>query len=316
MSAQAMGARPPRAAPGARRDPSLLPGVASPSPWLALAIFLLSLLASLELVTVTTAVRAAVAWSPRFAGSMTVAVSGAGLESTEAAAARATEILARAPGVTRIAVLEPDAGDEAVGRLMGLSGAAEEADPVRLIETTLGAGVSVKGAAAAISRALRRENVAASIDDHGVWSGLVERTALLAAIGAAGLLLVLAILTWVVAAASASAGARRRAGRVILLLHLGATDEMILAPSRAGAAGAAALGAVTGAAAAAVLAGAVIWSPEAANWLGGRTGAPIGAAPGLDAWDLAAAAIWPPLAILVALWGAGAAARARLRALL
>ncbi len=315
MSAQPTRTRPSRVR-GMRLDPPLLPGAASPSPWLALAIFLLSFLAALELVTVTGAVRAAVAWSPRFAGSITVAVSGAGLESAEAAAARASEIVARSPGVTRIVVLEPDPNDALVGLLEGLSGNSEEADPVRQLEATLGAGVNVKGAAAAISRDLRRENVSASIDDHGVWSGSIGRTALAAAVGAAGLLLVLVVLIWAVAAASAGAAARRRAGRTTLLLHLGATDDMILGPSRTGAVAATALGAVTGAAAAAIVAAAAIWSPEAANWLTSRTGAPIGAASGLDAWNLAAAAIWPGVAVLVALWGAGGAARARLRALL
>ena len=74
----------------ARSGPRLLPGVANPSPWLALAIFVLSVVAGLELVAATGSIRAAVAWSPRLAGSATVAVSGGGLESAEAAAARAT----------------------------------------------------------------------------------------------------------------------------------------------------------------------------------------------------------------------------------
>jgi cell division protein FtsX len=307
MSAGSTGAA--RAAGG----PALLPGAANPSPWLALAMLVLSAVAALELVAGTAAIRAAVAWSPRLAGSATVAVSGGGLESAEAAAARATEILARSPGVTRIAVLDPDASDGLAGRLMGLSRTAAETEPPRVIATTFDAGA--EGSAAAITEDLRRENVVAAVDDHGVWSGPMERTAVLAAAGGAGLLLALVVLTWVSAAASAAAAVRQRTARVTLLLQFGATDGMILRPFGARAAGAAALGAVIGAAAAAGLGAAVIWSPGVATWISSLTGAPLAVAPGLDAWDLAAAAIWPPVAILLALWAAGGAARAKLRAL-
>jgi cell division protein FtsX len=297
----------------ADNSPSLLPGAATPSLWLALAILALSVLAGLELVAATAAARAAVAWSPRLAGSVTVAVAGDGLESTQAAVARATEILARSPGVTRIAVLDPDAGDRLAGQLMGAPRTGDETDPPGIIVTTFDA--SGAGSAARIAQDLRQGNVIAVVDDHGVWSGPVERTAAIAAAVTVASLLVLAVLTYVLAATAAAAAVRKRASRITLLLQLGATDAVILRPFRARAVGAAILGAVTGAAAAAALAAAVIWSPAVANWIGSRTGVPLGAAPGLDAWDLAAAAIWPPVAILLALWAASGAARARLRAI-
>ncbi|MDB5479224.1 MAG: hypothetical protein JWO83_277, partial [Caulobacteraceae bacterium] len=63
------------------------------------------------------------------------------------------------------------------------------------------------------------------------------------------------------------------------------------------------------------LASAAIWSPAAADWINAQLAAQFGASPGLDAWDLAAVAIWPPVAVLVAAWAAGAATKARLRAL-
>jgi cell division protein FtsX len=301
------------AARAAASGPALLPGAASPSPWLALAILALSIVAGLELAAATAAVRAAAAWSPRLAGSATVAVSGGGLESTEAAAARATEILARAPGVARVAVLDPDASDAVTGQLMGLPGDAEGGDAPRLIATTF--DNARPGSAAAVAQALRSENVVAAVDDHGVWTGPLERKAVIAAAAAVGLLLVIIILTWALAAASAGAAVRKRASRVNLLLHLGATDAMLAGPFRARAIGAAALGALVGTGAAAALAGAVIWSPVVANWVASRTGVPIGAAPGLDAWDLAAAIVWAPMAILLAWWAAGGAAKARLRTL-
>ncbi|MDB5479776.1 MAG: cell division protein, partial [Caulobacteraceae bacterium] len=229
----------------ARHGPSLLPGAATPSPWLALVVLLLSFLAGLELVASTAAIRAAAAWSPRLAGTMTVAVGGAGLESAEAAAARATEILAKAPGVARIRVLDPDPADGAAARIMGLTGTATAGDSPRLLATTSAGGEGVS--AAALARALRRENVAAAVDDHGVWTGPLERTAVVLGAAAAGLLLVLIILVWALAAAAAAAAVRRRASRVNLLLHLGATDPAITGPFRARAVGAAALGAVIGA---------------------------------------------------------------------
>jgi cell division protein FtsX len=295
----------------ARSGPSLLPGVAKPSPWLALAILVLSVVAGVELVAATATIRTADAWSPRLAGSATVAVSGGGLESTEAAAARATEILARAPGVARLAVLDPDPGDAVAGRIMGLHGAAPGGDLPRLLATTFAGG---EGASAtALAQSLRRENVVAAVDDHGVWTGPLERTAVIAAACAAGLLLVMIVLVWALAAASAGAAVRRHAARVSLLLHLGATEGMILGPLRARAVGAAAVGALIGTGGAAALGGAAIWSPAVADWVNSQVAARIGMWPGLDAWDLAAAAIWLPIAVVFASWAAGATAKSRLR---
>jgi len=301
----------------ARSGPSLLPGAAKPSPWLAATIFLLSIVAGLELVSATAAIRDAIAWSPRLAGSATVAVSGGGLESTEAAAARATEILARAPGVARISVLDTDPGDALAGRVMGLAGAAPGAGPPRLLATTFTGG---EGASAdALVQNLRRESVVAAVDDHGVWTGPLERTAVIAAAAAAGLLLVMIALVWAIAAASAGAAVRRHVARASLLLHLGATDGVILGPFRARAVGAAALGALFGTGAAAALAAAANWSPAVADWIdaqiAAQIGAPVGIGSGLDAWDLAAAAIWLPVAVAAAGWAAGGAAKARLRTL-
>jgi cell division protein FtsX len=120
---------------------------------------------------------------------------------------------------------------------------------------------------------------------------------------------------WGLAAAAAGGAVRRREDRVNLLLHLGATDPMIVRPFRARAAGAAAIGAVVGAGAAAALASAAIWSPTAADWINAQVTAQVGASPSLDAWDLAAVVIWPPVAVLAAALAAGAAAKSRLRVL-
>ncbi len=298
-------------AAAASGGPSLLPGVANPSPWLALAIFVLSVVAGLELAAATAAIRAAVAWSPRLAGSATVAVSGGGLESTEAAAARATEILARAPGVARLAVLDPNPGDALAGRVMGLATAS--AGPPRLLATTFvdGEGAS----AAAVGQSLRRENVVAAVDDHGLWTGPLERTAAIAGAAAAGFLLAMVALVWALAAASAGGAVRRHAARASLLLHLGATDGTILGPFRASAVGAATVGALLGVGAAAALVAAAIWSPAVVDWISAQTAPQIGMDLGLDAWDLAAVAIWLPVMVLTAAWAAGGAAKAGLRAL-
>jgi cell division protein FtsX len=294
-------------------NPSLLPGVARPSPWLASGVLMLSFIAGLELIAATAATRAAVAWSPRLAGSATVAVRGAGLESTEAATARATEILARSPGVARVAVLDPDAGDGVAGKLMGLAASGGDTDPPRLIAATVDGGD--EGSAANIAQALRRENVVAAVDDHDLWSGPLERGAAIAGAGAAGLLLLLLVVTWALAAASVAAAVGKRWPRISLLLHLGATDAAIIQPFRARAVGATAVGAVIGLGAAAALAGTIISSPAVARWISDRTAASIGTVSGLDMWDLASVVIWLPLAVLVALWAAGGAVRSRLRTL-
>jgi cell division protein FtsX len=292
--------------------PRLLPGAARPPLWLVLAVLVLSFLAGLELIAFAAAGRAVVAWSPRLAGSVTVAVVGGGLESADAAAARATEILAWSPGVVKIDVLDPAPGDSLAGMAMGLGPAVPGADPPRLLAATFSGGGG--GSAATLVRVLRRENLAAAIDDHGVWTGPLERTAAALAAVAAALLLVLLVIVWTLSAASAGAAFRRREDRALLLVHLGATDQAIVGPFRSRAVGATALGALIGAGAAAALGAAMIWSPAVAATIAGQIAARIGTAPALETWDLAAAAIWPPLAVLVAFWAAGGAAKARLRA--
>jgi hypothetical protein len=124
---------------------------------------------------------------PRLAGEVTIVVWGHGLESADAAAARAAELLAGQAGVRRATVLEANDSDATVGELV--AGRSPSGEGARL--------VSVSGApdlipsTSSLRHALNINRLAASIDDHRGTAGLLESRALVA--GGLGIVLDLAL---------------------------------------------------------------------------------------------------------------------------
>ncbi len=285
--------------PGA--GPALFARGGGVSPLLALAALLLSLLGALDLAATAMAVGAFQAWPGRLAGSLTVAVDGRGVDGADAAA----ELLATTPGLAGVRVLDPAPGDALAGRLLGLAG------PPRLVTARFAVGPHPD--AGAVRDVLGRAGFEAAVDDHGPWTGPLERAALLAAAAAGGVAVVgLAARAWV-AGRIAARRLRRQERRARLLVQLGATEATLSRPVGGGATVAALLWASLGAAAVAGAGAVLIWTPSvspAANaWLASR------GLPTPDALALAAALIWPAAVAPLAAWASGAAARAALRKL-
>ena len=260
----------------ARGAPALLPGLSFPAPGLTLAILLLSLLASLDLGGASMLGRRASQWSGRLTGAATVVAAGRDLESADAAAARAAEILGRLPAVAEARVLDPAPGDALAGRLLGLAPGPPTTAPPRLVSVR-----SKPGAILAVDRVaavLRDQGVTAAVDDHGAWSGPLERLGLLAAVALGALfLLLLALLVAVIGALVGRAAADRR-DRLGLLVQLGAGEASLTRPFGARAVASAAAGAALGSGAVMAIGAILAFAPEAALRLPIPASAQIGRA--------------------------------------
>ena len=299
----------------ARRDPALLPGAGGLSPGVTLAILVLSLIAALDLMGVAVAARTLQAWPARLAGSVTVVATGAGVESADAAAARVAEILGQTPGVSRVRVLDSAPEDAMAARIMGASSAggptADEPDlpppTPRLLNVMFNPGSSLS--ARGLTKILADQGLRVTMDDHGLWSGPLERAALAA--GGATVMLLVALLcgVWSLVAGGVGRTFGRHAERLILLTHLGASEPVLTGPFHRGATLTTVVGAGLGVFAAAGAGALLIWSPETAIALGGR-GVQL---PPIELCDLAAGLAWLPVAVPVGALAARIAAIAALR---
>ena len=292
-----------------RRAPPLIPGMAVPAPGLTLSVAVISLLASLDLTGASVLARTLPQWSERLAGSATVAAAGRDLESADAAAARAAEILGRAPGVLSARVLDPSPMDALAARALGLTAGGPSGAPPRLIAVTVrGGGGPTADQAAGL---LRHDGLAVAVDDHGPWSGPLERLGAVLAGAMALLLISLVAILATVAGGSARRAIRGRRDRLSLLVQLGAASATLSRQFRGRAIASTTLGATLGTGAAVLAAGALAFDPPAAIWLSAR----LPAMPQPMALDVLFGALWLPLAIGIAAWAAHRAARTALRSL-
>lgn len=271
---------------------------------LFLAGALMSVAAVMAMAWLSADLRARPTLRARLSGGATVAVTASrtagDLESLDAAAWRAREVLAALPGVASARVLASAPGDMAIAAAMGAGGA-----PSRLIAIvfTPGAAPASLPKMSAMMGALSREGLAGAADDHNPVTGPVERALTLDAAGlavAGGVLLsILAGLT----AAMTQERARRLAPRITLLSGLGMTNGALLAQLLGPVVLSAALASITGAAVALAMMG--LASPRLPGL------APLIPAPG--GFDLILAAGWPVLAIIIVLLAASLVGAGRMR---
>ncbi|MGI9168719.1 MAG: hypothetical protein ACR2FH_00890, partial [Caulobacteraceae bacterium] len=246
-------------------------------------------------------VRAAPASSARLVGSATVVVRGSGLESPEAAAARAAEVLGAAPGVARAWPLDANPADGIIARL--IDGKSPSEGDARLVAVTF--DPADPPTAQRLSRLLAAHELPATADDHRPGSSRVWRAAVLAALTAAGLLVLAS--TGVAIAAFRQVHQRLVAqGELVDLLRLvGAADAFVSGLFVARTARWLAWAAAAGALAAALATG--FWRQP-----GSMQTADI---PFTIHWaDLAAAAAWPFMVASSGALAAWIAARRILRA--
>ncbi len=284
-----------------RTRASLLPRDAGGEAWLAGLIAVLCFLACLSAVGAVSADRAAHGWARELRSEATVQVRPRVGETGAEAAARAAQTLAGVEGVseaeamnreTAEALLRPWIGDAVLPDL-----------PIPYL-VTVRLDPTAPASAVTLGRALAEAGLDATVDDHGLWRGEVERSAGLITLLAVAAFLLTAGAAGAAVAYATGAGMAAQAGVISTLSLNGASDGAIagLYQARYGllAAGAGAIGAVVAMAMVAAL-----------RFLGGAEGV----TPALPlAWsDLLILSPCPLLAGTVALVAARVAALARLK---
>lgn len=245
----------------------------------------------LSIITIAgaTAGRMASTMQPRLAGQVTVMVWGEGLESTDAAAARAAEILSSLDGVGRATVQDADDTDATIGSLA--TGRHFRSDGPRLV--SLDGLAKTAPAAANLRNTLAAAHLRTAIDDHRSGRGPLEMRVLVAAglAAALGIALIGGLFTACVMAGSGMVKATIE--RFSLMVELGADAAYIGAIVARNFALVAFVGGVFGI----VGAGIVLSLPTSASMLWMNVGVMISISPGVR--DLFWAVSWPIIAMLI-----------------
>lgn len=203
----------------------LLPRDGAGERWLGGVIAVLCFVACLAGLCALAAERAASGWARELRGEATVQVRPGVGETGDAAAARAAEALAGVTGVEEAAAMDRAAATRLLTPWMG-EAALEDIPLPHLVTVRLDA--EAPASALVLGRALAEAGIDATVDDHSLWRGEVERSAatvtmlaLLAFFGLAG-----AMAAAIIHAVRAGVEARRS---VIETLSLsGATDDAVV----------------------------------------------------------------------------------------
>lgn len=283
------------------RRPSLLPRDAGGEPWLISLIAVLCFLACLSAVGALAADRAAHGWARQLRSEATVQVRPRVGETGAEAAARAAETLSAVPGVAEAEAMDRKTAEALLRPWLGDAVLPDLPIPhlvtVRLDRTGPASAVS-------LSRALASAGLDATVDDHSLWRGEVERSAALITVLALAAFLLTAGAAGAAVAYATRAGMAAQTGVIETLSLNGASDSAIagLYQTRYGLLAAAA-GGLGAAAAMALVAG--------LRFLGGADG--ITPALPLNWSDVLILSPCPLLAATVALAAARFTALARLK---
>lgn len=207
-----------------QRRPGLLPRDSGGEPWLAALIAVLCFLACLAAVGAAAADRAASGWGRELRAEATVQVRPRVGESGDTAAARAAETLAGVPGVAEAAAMDRKTAEALLRPWLGDAVLADLPLP-HLVTVRL--DPESPASAPSLSRALAEAGLDATVDDHSLWRGEVERSAaLITALAIAAFLLTAGAAGAAIAYATRAGMAAQKA--VIETLSLtGATDGTI-----------------------------------------------------------------------------------------
>lgn len=229
----------------------LLPKADTRDGALIFVVAVLVFLACLTALGALAADRAARGWVGQLQGSATVVVRPRGIESVDAAAARAAEALAGVKGVTEARALEKEAAEALLEPWIGREIPMDDLPVPRLVTVDL--DPRTPPTAKTLEGALQAAGVDATLDDHRLWVRDIERSAGVARWAAVSVFLLIA------AAAGGVIGFATRAGLAahhdtIEVLHLyGARHSFISQLFQIRFARTAALAGLFGAAAAAII---------------------------------------------------------------
>ena len=207
-----------------RRGPALLSREAGGERWLMVVVAVLCFLASITAVGALAADRAAHGWAHQLRGEATVQVRPRVDETGPTAAARAAETLAGVKGVAEAEAMDRKAAEALLRPWVG-----EAALPDLPLPYLVTVRLDPKNPASAptLSRALAEAGLDATVDDHSLWRGEVERSAgVITALAGAAFLLIAAATAAVIAYAT-RAGMAAQASVIETLSLNGASDGYI-----------------------------------------------------------------------------------------
>ena len=182
------------------RGPGLLSREAGGERWLIVVVAVLCFLASITAVGALAADRAAHGWARQLRAEATVQVRPRVDETGPTAAARAAETLAGVKGVAEAEAMDRKAAEALLRPWVG-----EAALPDLPLPYLVTVRLDPKSPASAptLSRALAEAGLDATVDDHSLWRGEVERSAgVITALAGAAFLLIAAATAAVIACAA------------------------------------------------------------------------------------------------------------------
>lgn len=207
-----------------RRAPDLLPAEAAGERWLAVVIAVLCFLSCLAAVGAVAADRAAAGWAGQLRAEATVQVRPRVGETGDAAAARAAETLAGTAGVAEAEALSREAAQDLLRPWLG-EAALEDLPLPHLVSVRL--NPETPASAVTLSRALAEAGLDATVDDHSLWRGEVERSARLIALLGLAAFLATAFAAAAAIAYATRAGLAARRDLVETLSLAGADDGAV-----------------------------------------------------------------------------------------
>ena len=204
--------------------PSLLPRDAGGEAWLAGLIAVLCFLACLSAVGAVSADRAAHGWARQLRAEATVQVRPRVGETGAEAAARAAQTLAGVEGVSEAEAMDRETAEALLRPWVGDAVLPDLPIPylvtVRLDPTAPASVVT-------LGRALAEAGLDATVDDHSLWRGEVERSAGLITVLAAAAFLLTAGAAGAAVAYATRAGMAAQSGVISTLSLNGASDGAI-----------------------------------------------------------------------------------------
>ena len=206
------------------RGPALLSREAGGERWLIVVIAVLCFLASITAVGALAADRAAHGWARQLRAEATVQVRPRVDETGPTAAARAAETLAGVKGVAEAEAMDRKAAEALLRPWVGEAALPDLPLPYLV---TVRLDPQAPASAPTLSRALAEAGLDASVDDHSLWRGEVERSAgIITALAGAAFLLIAAATAAAIAYAT-RAGMAAQAPVIDTLSLNGASDGYV-----------------------------------------------------------------------------------------
>ncbi len=208
------------------RPAPLLPRDAAQDVLLVFVAAVLCFFACLSVIAALGADRAARGWAGQLRGSATVLVRPVGDETADAAAERATNVLAGIKGVAEASALEKEKAQALVEPWLGQGAQLADLPLPRMVEVDFDPKKTAP-TAADLARALKTAGVDGVVDDHSRWIKDIVRAGTLTRLATAGVAVLMALAAAAVIAFATRAGLAARR-EIVEVLHLGGAEDRFI----------------------------------------------------------------------------------------